>query len=111
MRDEIFVSAQLDSVATPGANDNASGVAVLIELIRPLLALKLPVAIRFISFGAEEPGLIGSRVYLKRHLSELSRCKMVLNLDTVAEPGPMRVETADGIREFRRKWAVSFRLT
>jgi hypothetical protein len=96
--EEILITAHLDSVATPGANDNASGVAVLIELVRPLLALNLPVPLQFVSFGAEEPGFIGSRTFLQRHLEDLRHCRLVFNFDSVAGPGPMRAETADGVR-------------
>ncbi|HEY0073719.1 MAG TPA: M28 family peptidase, partial [Abditibacteriaceae bacterium] len=50
---QIVVGAHFDSVrVAPGANDNASGVAVLLELARVLANEKTPV--RFIAFGAEE---------------------------------------------------------
>ena len=75
------MTAHLDSVRTRGANDNASGVAVMTELIRPLLALNLPVRLRFVCFGAEEPGMIGSRIYLRDHLDQLRRSRLVFNLE------------------------------
>ena len=53
---EIILSAHYDSWKGPGANDNASGVAVLLELARHFGSLKpLPaVSMRFVAFGAEE---------------------------------------------------------
>ncbi len=58
---EIILSAHIDSAGTQGAQDNASGVAVLLELARILPKLALPFRLRFVFFGAEELGLFGSR--------------------------------------------------
>lgn len=101
--EEIIVSAHLDSVDSPGANDNASGVAVMLELVRPLLNLKLPVKLRFVAFGAEEPGLAGARAYLKRNTKALRRCRLLFNLDSVGGKGPLYAEMADGIRDVPAK--------
>jgi Zn-dependent M28 family amino/carboxypeptidase len=61
--DRVFViGAHYDSVnATPGADDNASGVAGMLELARVLQARPLPMTVRFIGFAFEEIGLLGSR--------------------------------------------------
>ncbi|GAB3760277.1 hypothetical protein GCM10028864_48490 [Microlunatus parietis] len=55
-RDHVVIGAHLDTVArAPGAEDNASGIAVLLELAR-LAGLEPPdVPVRFVAFGAEEP--------------------------------------------------------
>lgn len=55
-RDHVVIGAHLDTVpVSPGAEDNASGIAVMLELAR-LATLERPeVPIRFIAFGAEEP--------------------------------------------------------
>ena len=68
---------------TPGAQDNASGVAVLLELARHLSRLDLPFRLRFVFFGAEELGLLGSRAYLEQHHEDLQRCRLLFNLDSV----------------------------
>jgi outer membrane murein-binding lipoprotein Lpp len=62
-RDEVFVvGAHYDSVnATPGADDDASGVAGMLELARVLRSLPLPMTVRFVGFAFEEIGLLGSR--------------------------------------------------
>jgi Zn-dependent M28 family amino/carboxypeptidase len=52
----VIIGAHLDTVPqAPGAEDNASGVAVLMELARMVAAEPAAVPVRFIAFGAEEP--------------------------------------------------------
>lgn len=52
----VVVGAHYDSVpTTPGADDNASAVAVLIEVARLLRNVRCPRTIRFVSFACEEP--------------------------------------------------------
>lgn len=69
----------------PGADDNASGIAVMLELARHIAAKWQPErTIIFIAFTGEEAGLIGSRHYLA-HAKQYPVEKMtaMLNLDTV----------------------------
>ncbi len=69
----------------PGADDNASGIAVMLELARHIAAKWQPErTIIFIAFTGEEAGLIGSRYYLA-HAKKYPVEKMtaMLNLDTV----------------------------
>ena len=62
----VVLGAHYDSVpGTPGANDNASGTAVLLTLAEHLRDKPLPFTVRFIAFGSEELGLWGSRNYLE----------------------------------------------
>ena len=67
-----ILGAHLDTVAgTPGADDNASGVAVLLEVARLARSLKLPRPWTFIGFTCEEPPAfftpyMGSRVYAQQ---------------------------------------------
>jgi len=93
------VTAHLDSKrGSPGANDNASGVAVLIELARHFVSQPPPCCtLRFVALGAKELGLGGSRAYLLRHQTELHGCELVLNLDTVGGEGTIAVETQGGV--------------
>jgi hypothetical protein len=68
----------------PGADDNASGVAVLLECARRLVEEKsLPHAVVFIAFAAEEKGLLGSEHYVAAPLLPLDVCTAMVNLDTV----------------------------
>jgi len=68
-----------------GADDNASGVAVMIEIARALAARqeKLRRRIVFIAFSAEERGLIGSNYYVNHPLMPLEKTVTMLNLDMV----------------------------
>lgn len=60
----VVIGAHLDSVAVaPGAEDNASGVAIVLELARLAAVTPLPVDVRFIAFGAEEPRGSGDRMH------------------------------------------------
>jgi hypothetical protein len=77
----MFISASIRRVS-PGANDNASGVAVMLEAARVLAESPTAnVELRFIAFGAEEQGLVGARKLLKEKL--LPPDTLVLNLDMV----------------------------
>jgi aminopeptidase N len=78
----------------PGADDNASGVAVLLECARRLAAegeLTHPVV--FIAFSGEEKGLLGSAHYVDHPVKPLSGCVAMVNLDTVGRlfDGPLTV--------------------
>ncbi|MFE5483426.1 M28 family peptidase [Streptomyces sp. NPDC056527] len=62
-RSTVLVGAHLDTVAgSPGADDNASGVAALLEIARLLGGLPRPPAVTLACFDMEELGFIGSRV-------------------------------------------------
>jgi hypothetical protein len=67
----------------PGADDNASGTAVILEVARTLA--KLPVkpkrTLLFLSFSGEEQGLVGSRLYVGRPLVPLARTRAMINID------------------------------
>ena len=73
----------------PGADDNASGVAVLLELARTLAnAGAPPRTLVFVAFSAEESGLQGSKHYVANPLPvPLAGIRAVLNLDTVGRLG------------------------
>jgi aminopeptidase YwaD len=84
----VVFGAHLDSVpAGPGANDNGSGSAVVLELAHELSqrsAAERPLTVRFALFGAEELGLYGSR-YFVLNLSDAERHAILadVNLDMV----------------------------
>jgi len=93
----IVVSAHYDHLGPnhPGADDNASGVAVLIELARALASQSAPPrTIVFAAFSAEESGLLGSRWYVAHPTPvPLEGIRANLNLDTVGRlgTGPVRI--------------------
>ena len=86
----------------PGANDDASGVAVSLECARALSALHLPATLVFVAVAGEEQGLVGSA-----HLAQLAReqgwkLEGVLNNDIVGgntTPGDM-LQLKDRVRVF-----------
>ncbi|MGI4832948.1 MAG: VanZ family protein [Janthinobacterium lividum] len=86
----LIISAHYDHLGMmgkdtyfPGANDNASGVALLLELAahyaRPENQPACSVA--FLLFGAEEAGLVGSAYFVQHPLLPLARIKFLVNLD------------------------------
>ena len=67
----------------PGADDNASGTAVLLEAARVLSQSRNPPArtILFASFSGEEPGLLGSKIYVEREIRPLKTTVAMINVD------------------------------
>ena len=62
----VIVGAHYDTVpGCPGADDNATGIAVLLELARLFSAQPPRRPIRLVAFDLEEYGLVGSRAYVK----------------------------------------------
>ncbi|MEJ2245384.1 MAG: M28 family metallopeptidase, partial [Acidobacteriota bacterium] len=72
-------------LSSPGASDNASGVAVILELARYFANQKkqYPFNIKFVTFGAEEFGLLGSKAYLMEHQKDLGKCILMFNVDNL----------------------------
>lgn len=65
----------------PGANDNASGVSVLLNLAKYYKAHPSKYSIAFIFFSGEEAGLLGSKYYSEHPIFPLSNIKFLTNLD------------------------------
>jgi hypothetical protein len=89
-RDAVLVSAHYDHLGVdstgrvfPGADDNASGAAVLLGLARTAATGSYRRTILFAAFGAEEVGLVGSGTYVARPAWPLERTVAVLNFDMV----------------------------
>lgn len=89
--DVVMVGAHLDSVAEgPGINDNASGVAAVLETALQL-GSSPPIrnAVRFGFWGAEEVGMRGSRNYVDSlDVDSLRDIALYLNFDMLASPNP-----------------------
>jgi Zn-dependent M28 family amino/carboxypeptidase len=89
--DVVMAGAHLDSVPEgPGINDNGSGVAAVLETALQLgSSPRVPNAVRFGFWGAEELGLIGSDKYLQSlNIDALKDIALYLNFDMVASPNP-----------------------
>lgn len=90
----LIISAHFDHLGeyqgklSPGANDNASGVGCVLEVMRRLVqddyeGIHPRCNITAIFWSAEEMGLLGSKYFVKNPLIPLSRIKAVINFDTV----------------------------
>ncbi|MCJ7510562.1 MAG: M28 family metallopeptidase [Dehalococcoidia bacterium] len=81
----VIVGAHYDSVAAgPGANDNASGSATLLEIARVLDLRGQEEGVCFVAFGAEETGLFGSRHFVASLASQDQPSpQAMVNLDMV----------------------------
>jgi hypothetical protein len=96
----IVICAHYDHLGTieqatfNGANDNASGVAFLLELARKIAQRPLKFSVLFIAFGAEETGLNGSFHFVRSASKEtLNKIKFALNFDLMGngQEGAMAV--------------------
>lgn len=83
----VLITAHLDSTSNyantnaPGAEDNASGVAALMEAARLFRFYKFDRTIKIIFFTGEEQGLLGSEAYVADHPAEMANIIGVVNLD------------------------------
>jgi len=68
--DIYVIGAHYDSVNNPGADDNASGVAGVLEMARVAAEYWWDATIVFIAFDREEQGLIGSQAWVDEHLDD-----------------------------------------
>lgn len=90
----IIVCAHLDCTSempntlAPGAEDNGSGCAVMLEAARAFSFYETEYTVRFIAFTGEEQGLIGSDRYATSIQRLGERIKAVLNVDMVGYSGP-----------------------
>lgn len=72
---------QMGNALFAGANDNASGSALLMQLACRIQAQPLPYKAVFIWFAGEEAGLVGSSWYVNKPAFPLSNIRFLLNLD------------------------------
>jgi aminopeptidase YwaD len=95
----------------PGANDNASGTSLLLELAHHYgKAENRPkYSVAFMAFGAEEAGLWGSKHYVENPLFPLRQIKFLLNLDLTGtgEAGLMVVNGRVHEKAFARLKSIS----
>ncbi|MCK6581087.1 MAG: M20/M25/M40 family metallo-hydrolase [Anaerolineae bacterium] len=110
----ILVGAHYDSIsldatdgfaAAPGAVDNGSGVAALLELARLLHSTPHRSTLLFVGFSAEEVGLVGSRRFVEQYLPSEGlhpgRLRAVINLDIIGSSSDERGRINDAaIRVF-----------
>ncbi len=93
----------------PGANDNASGVALLLELARYIADHPLKYSVLFVAFSGEEAGLIGSSYMAENPPVPLSNIRFLFNLDLLGfgEKGATVVNATLHPEEFSRLQALN----
>lgn len=105
----LFLTAHYDHLGDlgsnayfPGANDNGSGVSMLLELAAYFQKNPARYSIVFIAFGAEEAGLIGSKYFTENPLMPLRKIRFLINLDLMGtgDEGMMVVNGAIFPKEF-----------
>lgn len=95
-RCDILVGGHYDSVpGTPGANDNASGLANVIEVARAFAAAGRPAGLCFAAFSGEESGLHGSLALADRLRTEGTLPRYMLNLDVTGRGSGIEVIGSD----------------
>jgi hypothetical protein len=108
------VSSHYDSVAIgPGADDDTSGTAALLETARILAGHPQPATIVFASFTGEESGLLGSREFVRRAVADKVRIVGALNNDMVGWANDNRLDNTirysnAGIRDIQHGAAMQF---
>jgi hypothetical protein len=108
------VSSHFDSRAEgPGADDNTSGTAALLEAARVLASRPQPATIIFASFTGEESGLLGSREFVRRAKADGLRLVGALNNDMLGWSNDHRLDNTirysnPGIRDLQHAAAMLF---
>jgi hypothetical protein len=108
------VSSHFDSVErSPGADDNTSGTAALLEAARVLATRPQPATIHFAFFTGEESGLLGSREYVRRAVAAGDRVVGALNNDMIGFANDQRLDNTiryanAGIRDIQHAAAFLF---
>jgi hypothetical protein len=108
------VSSHYDSVAVgPGADDDSSGTAALLETARLMAKRPQPATIIFASFTGEEAGLLGSREFVRRAVADKRFIVGALNNDMVGWANDQRLDNTirysnRGIRDIQHAAAIQF---
>ena len=99
----IILGAHFDSVeGSPGADDNASGVAVLLEAARILSTLRLRSQVLFCAFNLEELNMVGSTHFAKKLKTAGANIRAMVSLEMVGytNPKPRGQQYPVGLRWF-----------
>lgn len=81
--ESVYFTAHYDSVPySRGMYDNGSGCALNLELLRLFAAKPALRTLRFVWFGSEERGMLGSKSYVGEHAAELEKARLVVNTDS-----------------------------
>lgn len=105
---EIIIGAHYDSGKEgDGVDDNASGVAVMLEVAERIANMQTPYSVRFIAFGSEENDLDGSYYYTAlMEGKDVDNTLAMINLDSIAAGDFTYVYSDEGEDAFLRDWAL-----
>jgi hypothetical protein len=81
-------TSEMPDILAPGAEDNGSGSAVVLEAARAISPFPCSLTVRFVTFSGEEQGLIGSDYYAAYVDDRNESIVAVINADMVAYSGP-----------------------
>ncbi len=84
-----------EGVVFPGANDNSSGIAMLLNLAKYFQQNPPQFTTVFMALGAEELGLLGAKYFVENPLFELSKIKFLINFD-LAGTGDDGIQVVNG---------------
>jgi len=99
----IILGAHIDAVAgTPGADDNASGVAVLLEAARVLSQAEIQLPLFFCAFNLEELNMIGSTAFANKLKAAAKKITAMISLEMVGytDPRPGSQKLPVGLSRF-----------
>jgi len=108
------ISSHYDSVESgPGADDDSSGTAALLEAARILAGHPLPATVIFASMTGEEAGLLGSREFVRRAVEDNLHIVGALNNDMIGWMNDDRMDNTirysnPGIRDIQHGAAMQF---
>jgi aminopeptidase YwaD len=103
--ERVLLLAHFDTMAnTPGAFDNASGIAVLLALAERLASADLGIGIEWLAVNGEEVGGLGDAAYLLQREHELDQVLAAINLDGVGQRlGVTSVTAMGGSQAFEER--------
>ena len=107
----LLLQVNLTQNRSPGGFDNASGVGVMLEVARVVMARDEKKSITFLATGAEEYGMCGALRYIQKHADEHDRNRTyVINLDGLGVGNGVNLVTRYGMPPVRttRKLAKMF---
>ena len=106
---ELIVGAHYDSEQRgSGADDNASGVGVMLEAAAAVRSVSTPYTIRFVAFGGEEADLQGSSYYVREMTPDMrSNTEGMVNIDSVTAGDFAYVYGDEGARGKMRDWVLA----
>jgi aminopeptidase YwaD len=85
----LILGAHYDTVpGSPGADDNASAVAVLLEVAKQVQGAALSSSVRFVAFALEEYGYVGSTYHAKRTRDRAEKIDGMISLEMLGFTGP-----------------------